>query len=288
MDKLMRFSDRYGYTNPNTVLKREVLDDVAAKVLCTCFDLLNEWLDDWDYTSRIPYQGTVSYSILEERVWCYFLNNRKNDFKTYNGHVVVITKYLLEPEAKWYDKLNLIEFSIRFLKKWNSKDILFQTIVDNFKKSLNQAFERLNLAYRLVNEDIIEITSAEEITSIEDALKVSSSSNGHLSEALKLLAQKPNPDYRNSIKESISSVEAECRYLTGETTLGKALKKLEDRGVSIPDSLRTAFEKLYVYTNDEKTGIRHALMNDSYAPGYDEAKFMLVACSAFVNYLRSK
>ena len=37
-------------------------------------------------------------------------------------------------------------------------------------------------------------------------------------------------------------------------------------------------------------GIRHALMDDTaeYVPGAEEALFMLVSCSAFINYLNSK
>lgn len=30
------------------------------------------------------------------------------------------------------------------------------------------------------------------------------------------------------------------------------------------------------------------LMDEKDAPGFDEAKFMLVACSAFVNYIKAK
>jgi len=38
------------------------------------------------------------------------------------------------------------------------------------------------------------------------------------------------------------------------------------------------------------TSIRHALIDDegTYTPTADEAIFMLVSCSAFVNYLRKK
>ena len=52
----------------------------------------------------------------------------------------------------------------------------------------------------------------------------------------------------------------------------------------------SAFEKLYVYTNQEETGIRHALMDDeeNYTPSAEEALFMLVSCSAFINYLDRK
>ena len=43
-----------------------------------------------------------------------------------------------------------------------------------------------------------------------------------------------------------------------------------------------------VYTNDSNTGIRHALMDGKELPGFEEAKYMLVSCSAFVNYIQGK
>ncbi|WGS63939.1 hypothetical protein [Marinitoga aeolica] len=47
-------------------------------------------------------------------------------------------------------------------------------------------------------------------------------------------------------------------------------------------------KKLYGYTSDEK-GIRHALLEgESTNISFDEAKFMLVSCSAYVNYLIEK
>ena len=112
----------------------------------------------------------------------------------------------------------------------------------------------------------------------------------HLNSALEKYAQRPIGDYRNSIKESISAVEAFCREKTGENTLGKALKQLESKGIVIPLLLKSAFEKLYAYTNHEDTGIRHALMDDegNYTPTTEEALFMLVSCSAFINYLGRK
>jgi hypothetical protein len=50
-------------------------------------------------------------------------------------------------------------------------------------------------------------------------------------------------------------------------------------------ALEAAFTKLYGYTSDAK-GIRHALLDDDEVVTFEEAKFMLVACSAFINYVR--
>jgi hypothetical protein len=68
-------------------------------------------------------------------------------------------------------------------------------------------------------------------------------------------------------------------------TLGQLVKKLEDE-IGLHSALRNAFSSLYGYTSDED-GIRHAILESS-TVGFDEAKFFLVTCSAFVNFVQSK
>ena len=62
------------------------------------------------------------------------------------------------------------------------------------------------------------------------------------------------------------------------------LKELDDEGIVVHGSMKAAFEKLYGYTSDAR-GIRHA--GDIGGPNstFEEAKFMLVSCCAFINYL---
>ena len=92
--------------------------------------------------------------------------------------------------------------------------------------------------------------------------------------------------YRNSIKESISAVESACNITTGsKATLGQALKALDDK-TKVHPALRNAFSSLYGYTSDAD-GIRHGLLEEANLD-FADAKFMLVVCSAFTNYLRSK
>ncbi len=217
------------------------------------------------------------------------MNKRKDDFWTFDGgHMVAATSYLESKEHEWFHKFDLIEYAIQYLKNQVKIDVYLQKIIDAFLRLLNNTFKRLNYAYRVVDEQIVEITNAEEIKEIEEALDQNQAIRNHLSAALKHLSDRPNPDYRNSIKESISAVEVLCREITGETTLGDALRVWEKKGVKIPTFLKSGIEKLYIYTNDQKTGIRHALMDDKEVPRFEEAKFMLVACSAFVNYIQSK
>lgn len=282
----MRFSERYGYVKPMGVLKRGPIDKECLTALCNCYDHLDHWLNEYDADKYHEYNA--SYTEMEETIWCFFMHQRRHDFYTGNGHRIAATFYLLSDNYEWYTKFDLIEFSIRILRIHHQEDKRYQNIIAAFITLINGAFKQLNYAYRVVDDLIVEITDQEEIAAIEEATKKTSAVKTHLSEALKHLSERPTPDYRNSIKESMSAVEALCREITGETTLGSALNALEKKGIVIPTFLKSGFEKLYVYTNDSRTGIRHAQMDDSETPQYDEAKFMLVACSAFINYIQGK
>ena len=284
----MKFSERYGYVKPAEVLKRGFLDEEGITGICNCYDHLDEWLNRYDVNKESQYEE--SYTHLEELTWCYFMNQRRDSFYTgLGGHKIAATAYLESKQHEWYTKFDLIEFTISVLRKNAPKgDRNFHQIIKEFIDMLNSTFQRLEYAYRVVDYQIVEITDQEEIATIEAAIKQTSATKTHLSEGLKLLSNRPTPDYRNSIKESISAVEALCREITEESSLGPALKALEKKGIVVPKFLLSGIEKLYVYTNDARTGIRHALMDEVDVPGFDEAKYMLVMCSAFVNYIQSK
>lgn len=281
------FSERYGYTQTSDVIIREKITSEIQNAILNCYDRMKDTL---------PF---INYSSLEMYLWTNFLNKRDIDFNEdiLFDKSIVFTEYIEDSNNEWYKKLDLIELVVKYLYKPTKRNYI-QDYVDSFPDiaaffitQLNNEFQRLNFAYRIVNKEIVEITSEEEISTIEEALN--SSKNNiriHLNKALELYAQKPAGDYRNSIKESISAVEAFCREKTGEDTLGKALNKLESNGIIMPKLLKIAFDKLYAYTNQPDTGIRHALMDDegSYVPQAEEALFMLVSCSAFINYLNKK
>jgi len=153
------------------------------------------------------------------------------------------------------------------------------------KKAYNDIFEKEYVGYRFVGDEIVSITSKEEISAINEALESPYETlNTHFKKAVSLLADRVKPDYENSIKESISAVEAICSIIVGKGTLGATLKKLEDNGVVIHSSLKEAFNKLYGFTSDA-SGVRHASNIGGINSSFEEAKFMLVTCSAFVNYL---
>lgn len=275
------FSERYGYVNPSDIIIREQITPEIQNAICSCYDRLKDTLENFN----TPYREQYMY--LEKYLWTYFLNLREGKFMVREGYHVVSTVYIEDQTHSWYKKLDLIEITVKYL--YATPEL--QVVAYNFVEQLNREFERLNFAYRIVDKEIVEISSQEEITAIEEALQGNPKNiRTHLNKALELYAQRPNGDYRNSIKESISAVEAFCREKTGEDTLGKALNSLETKGIIIPKLLKLAFDKLYAYTNQPDTGIRHALMENenTYTPSAAEALFMLVSCSSFINYLNKK
>lgn len=148
---------------------------------------------------------------------------------------------------------------------------------------LQKQLERFSSAYRVVDNCFIEITDQTQLDAVNDALATTAPlERAHLMRAIEFLGVGATPDYRNSIKEAISAVEATCRTVSGKpsATLGDAIKKIE----GIHPVLAAAFSKLYGYTSDE-SGIRHALSNDDRV-SHADALFMLVACSAFISYLK--
>lgn len=184
--------------------------------------------------------------------------------------------------TEWYRIYDFIEIYLYFLPKKEREDA-----IHNF----NAVMKAENAGYRVVGCQVIPITNENEIACIDQAQQTAISSvNTHIKKASELFSRRPFPDYENSIKESISAIEALCCIITGQTganaTLGKMIKKLKDHGVHIHPSMETAFSALYGYTNDED-GIRHGGIDFKGAPAED-AKYMLVSCSAFVNYLIEK
>lgn len=275
------FSERYGYTKPSDVIIRERITPEIQNAIFNCIIKLEKSLT----FNELGYIKNY-FTIIERDICEYHLNQKIIDYKP--GYIIDLID---DSSIEWYKKLDLLELIIKTLVKYCNMPPISEKIIKDYIKNINFEFERLKFSYRVINNQIVEITSEEEIKSIETALTTGDGNiREHLNRALELYSKRPVADYRNSIKESISAVEVFCREKTGEDTLGKALNKLESNGIVIHKLLKSAFDKLYAYTNQPDTGARHALMDNdgAYVPQAEEALFMLVSCSAFINYLNKK
>jgi hypothetical protein len=192
--------------------------------------------------------------------------------------------------AQFYNQWNEAFEIIEYLAHYESNFIDSDVFIEDINKTLEREFS----AYRFVNGLIAPISNLVEIKAIEIAIEDTlnltpvKGANIHLTKALGKLSDRDNPDYTNSIKESILAIETVFRVLTGETTLGKALNKIDEKGIKLNSQFKSGLEKIYSYTNSKETGIRHAIMEEHKSPDFDDAKYMLVMCSSFINYILGK
>lgn len=193
-------------------------------------------------------------------------------------NIKVVDEYFFA--CNWYEVYNFIEFIVKHDVDTQRKG--------EFIKACNAILEQDFVGYRFVGNYITPITSEVEIKTLEDILRLSDrffTVKKHIEQALALFTQRPKADYRNSIKESISAVEAICCIVSVKenATLGDAVKQMQHKGFPLHQAFVDAVKKLYGYTSDAE-GIRHALLEETRLTSAD-ARFMLVICAAFVNYI---
>lgn len=238
----------------------------------------------WDGYNPHEFSRRERSALIDEmvrRLWIHYFNrdldvlppfhneySRKGYYDIFKAHFA---------ESQWYEAYDFLE------EISTDRSNLLESEDDSYRKWINEVLEEYNSAYRFVGKEIAEITDHNEISAIETGLvDADRPVRIHLESALRMLSDREAPDYRNSIKESISAVEAACRIVTGSesATLGEALKRIQN----MHPAMQKAFERLYGYTSDE-SGIRHSLVDEPKI-SYADAKFMLVACAAFISYLK--
>jgi len=257
------------------VVQKETMDEPLQIGLWNVLDVYV-----WRRLKKQPYVVSTDVDPLLQRLWWHFLNKPIDTLPedTNEAYRQVRGLYFSSAWNLVYDLLEFVGTEDAYLDR------------KRFVSAANSVLETHLSAYRFVGNQIAEITRNEEIAAVEEALDTSTPLAGvhsHLDAALKLVADREEPDHRNSIKESISAVEGLAKVITGDdnATLGAALKPIEQE-IGINPTLKQAFSKLYGYTSGPQ-GIRHAMTEESDV-GAAEAKYMLVACSAFVSYLIEK
>lgn len=273
------FNDRNGIDKINTSIQTKDLDKRTRMSLINCFsDWINSLNNSYIYLTDNELQ-TFYRSLLRE-VFIYGVTALPGQLSTDKLFDKFIKDVILK--SPYNDVLTLAEYITIYFDKSDNKFKKHTHI-----KELNSIFEKEFVGYRFIGTTIVAITDDIEKREIELSLDIKfKACKTQFQNSLRLLADRDTPDYKNSIKESISAVESICQLITenDKATLGQALKELKNKGVTIHPALESAFTKLYGYTSDEG-GIRHCEGMFESNVTFEEAKFMLVSCSAFVNYL---
>lgn len=265
----MSFSDRMGITRQKTVLQVDSIDqDLKNGLWQACLEFpLSTTANEYYTASNKRFEAAI------RGIYVNVLKETSDEIPDTISRVMARLKTWFY-EAKWYEIYNLLEHLV-------SRDT-----TGLLAKRATYFLEREKSGYRIIQNKVVPITDPVELRSVADAASLPlrfSAATEHIQTAIALFSRKPEPDYRNTIKESISAVESTARIITNnaKATLGDALKVMTDKKPMHP-AFKEAMNKLYGYTSDVG-GVRHSLTEASNIEEA-EAKFMIVACSAFVNF----
>lgn len=275
----MLFSERMGFKPVRDIVQSDSMDDALRNSL---WNALNIFCFERVKADLFHYDDEIKPFC--RKLWIRYFKKPVEDmdsswWKIYDE----IKDHFLSGE--WYEAYDFLEFFVH-----NYRPQYDPERVPKFVDYCNSILKREISAYRFIDFRLVKITAEEEIAEIEEALDSGDSLQpviSHLRKSLDLLSDRENPDYPNSIKESVSAVEAICQLIThdNKATLGQAIKEVE-KNTNLHSSLKKAISNLYGYTSDAD-GIRHALLEES-SLDFEDAKFMLVSCTAFINYLKIK
>ena len=211
------FSERNNIS-PSKKIQRETMDEALRNGLWNVF------------CSTLLDSGLVNSKTVFSILWEDFFKRQNDVFRSMNPHVMRQQFKKDFFEMQWYEVYDLIEFVCKdgnstlqpkanlhfiILNEWSFKDYNTKEFIDACNKILEQEIS----AYRIVGKNVVETTSKTEIKEIEKAQQSPIESvNEHLVRALELLSDRDRPDYRNSIKESISAVESVCKKIVNNDT----------------------------------------------------------------------
>ena len=265
------FSQRKGLKTISEIIQLDGMNDDLRNslwnILCYLF-----WENDefYDTRNRINIEG------MSKDIWSEFFK-LPIDGRPSTPKLIIDTIRKFFFSCEWNIVYDFIEFIVN----------LYGDKLLGFTELVNNVLEKELSGYRFAGKQLTDITNEEELSMIEEAVRDSKYAgvSGHIQSAIEHYSNQEKPDYRNSIKESISAVESMARIISGKTnaTLGDAIKEIEKKG-NLHPALKEGFLKLYGYTSDEG-GIRHSMV-DIPNLGSKEARYFLVTCSAFVNYLK--
>jgi|Deesub1362A_J573_1020465.scaffolds.fasta_scaffold01706_7 hypothetical protein len=280
----MWFSERHGYNKMLPEMLKEFLPVSVRNRLWNIFSekifylIKNPFVFDSIFLNHTKTFNPHTIDFLK-CCWDKFLKFSIDEFSTYNIlKLKELFKKLFIKHWEWYRIYDFIEF---FAKYYPDKEIKSYVL-----EQINTVLEEEKVPYRIIHGIVTPLFQKEEIKEIERVFDLPEKYKPvmeHLEKALRLYADRKKPDYENSIKESISAAESLAQIVLGkEGTLGDLVKSF-----NIHPALKKALSYLYGWTSDEE-GIRHAKTGEPLSAGPEEARFMLVTASAFINYVVGK
>ena len=281
---MRRFSERHGFILPRQAIQKNGMDERLRNRLWTVcgayfWNHFGRWWQESDF-------DTFVIHVIQDE----FFGRPVDELWSGAGDVVSDWKRWVKG-AQWNEVYDFIQFLGDFSKVSEAGEPYSSVRMHGqiFIGKCNEVLEAEKSAYRFVSGELCEITDEVEIAALEDATNADaqfSTASMHIQKALALYASRENPDYNNSVKESISAIEAAFSVINGEKSknMSSAIRLAEGKGFKLQPALKSGILNLYGWTSDEN-GVRHAMFDDTSQLSEAQAKLMLVICSGLMNYM---
>lgn len=279
------FSEREGFVPmrvyqvdiKNTETRNKIYNQIHAFLHTPGFESSDDTFYDsvWDF-------------VYQHHFWAEFFSKPVDEY-TYMSDCAVFLRSMLLSDDSWYRVFDFVEYLLDKCAHVYECEELDEIYSNEKAESLTSAINRVlgesKVGYKIIDNIFVPISSEPEAQEVEIASNtVFYEANQHIKKAVKLFADRKEPDYENSIKESISAVESIAKEITEKET--KPLNALTQR-LQLHPSFKNALNEFYNWTSKDG-GIRHGASSKSLTPDQNTARFMLVICSSFVNYIISR
>jgi hypothetical protein len=267
----MMFSERMGHTKQKILQFKEIDADLRNSLWNACrgrfFDSSQFFLNRDEHLEANA-----------KLVWVYFFKKPVDEIPADKGRLQSVMLSFFQTE-QWHRVYDFIEFADEWLARG---------IEEEFRSIVNYMLEREKAGYRLLDGHVTPITDAHELAEIASASERTGDfvrAARHIRAGIALYSDRKKPDYRNSVKEAISAVEAAAQAVSGnnKASLDDAIKAI-DKAHGMHSAFKAAIGKFYGFTSDSG-GIRHCLTESTVEVDEIDARYMLISCSAFVNFL---
>ena len=265
-DKL--FSERMGFTQPKPVQIHKLDRDARTALYNAYLDMCREFSvygnEKFEHAVATRFLKMVAHSPDDEI--------REEIYNTFFHHA-------------WHRPFAFVEFLYRIFII-PAESVLYGNVSGRdslFSAKINQALKQENVGWRFSKGLFVSVQTEEEQETIERAMAAPyDGAHEQIRRAVSLFSARPDPDYANSIKDSIGAVESICKEITGKEKFSDAVNNL---GISMHPAFQRAAKQLYGFTSDD-AGIRHAATGEPpLQVNQATARYMLIVCSAMVNFI---
>ncbi len=268
--KQLTFEQAEGFAELPRQLRR---DEMPKSLRAKLFDAINRTVEYRMEKQKLSHYLPTGWDNAFRTLWVDRLGDLSPAFDISKQRNFTRLQQLFS-ESKHYEVYGIVQQLIR-----SARDTAFTARVERILAEEHSAF-------RLVDGDTLVPFASERdaetvLNSLSDMERAGfKGARQHLKEAATSLSA---GNFADSIRESIHSVEAVVRSLTGEASLAKALSVLNGRR-AMHEAFRQSLLKLYGFSSDEK-GIRHPLIDsEDAAVTEQDAIFILGVCSGFNSY----